>query len=428
MADPVSGGGNKTGGPSGVNGPNDAGRSENLSGPDKADIRSAADSADVKGEAGRLTGAGDDFETSGPKAGSAAPGTAAAYESPKALGLSDDHKFVGTMYHIRGEVDGKPFHYTGLDGATTGRTPVRKQSPRPQGPRQSGRQTGDPTLSGVRFADRKARARSTRGDGSRAHPTFYGGRDSSNTSTGSCPIRPPLNSSAAATPGKELGWFDAHDPHVGTPRTVDVDDLNLPQRKSLTPPDGGRGGPTDGGGPKGGGPGRLPNSGAMSFVATPGDLGSANTSLRTGGLMTGMADVSVRGLGVLDVWNGPQDIRRGIADFQNGDPAMGTLNTAHGTAQIASGAASVAGRVALGTATGGALAIVDGARDIYVGVSTGDTERTVVGAVKSSAGTAMVAGLATANPVLVVGGGAAYIGAVVYENREAIGNWISSWF
>ena len=46
-----------------------------------------------------------------------------------------------------------------------------------------------------------------------------------------------------------------------------------------------------------------------------------------------------------------------------------------------------------------------------------------------------MAGVATANPVLIAGGAIAYGGAVVYENRDAIYNagkkaaeWIGSWF
>ena len=57
------------------------------------------------------------------------------------------------------------------------------------------------------------------------------------------------------------------------------------------------------------------------------------------------------------------------------------------------------------------------------------------GGVKTAAGGAMIAGVATANPVLIAGGAIAYGGAVVYENREAIGNlassaWnkVTSWF
>ncbi|MET0010247.1 MAG: hypothetical protein ABW109_20500 [Candidatus Thiodiazotropha sp. 6PLUC4] len=48
--------------------------------------------------------------------------------------------------------------------------------------------------------------------------------------------------------------------------------------------------------------------------------------------------------------------------------------------------------------------------------------------------TAMIAGIATANPILIAGGAVAYCGAAVYESRDAIAsaakgawNWTTSW-
>jgi hypothetical protein len=93
------------------------------------------------------------------------------------------------------------------------------------------------------------------------------------------------------------------------------------------------------------------------------------------------------------------------------------------------------GRVALGTATGGAVAVVDGAKDLYVGIRDKNVEKAATGGVKAGAGTAMLAGVATANPVLIAGGAIAYGGAIVYENRKAIAGgakqawgWVKSWF
>ena len=87
-----------------------------------------------------------------------------------------------------------------------------------------------------------------------------------------------------------------------------------------------------------------------------------------------------------------------------------------------------------GTTTGGVVAVIDGAKDVYLGVRDGNVEKTAVGTVKAGAGAAMIAGVATANPILIAGGAIAYGGAVVYESRDAIasaakGAWnkVTSW-
>lgn len=128
-----------------------------------------------------------------------------------------------------------------------------------------------------------------------------------------------------------------------------------------------------------------------------------------------------RGLGPIDIVTGGFQAANGAQAWSAGeDRVEAAVDVAAGTSSIVSGVAITTGRVALGTTTGGVVATLDGARDIYTGIRDGDVEQTVVGSVKAGAGTAMLAGVATANPVLIAGGAIAYGGAVVYESRAAI--------
>ncbi|MEL6186349.1 MAG: hypothetical protein AAFU79_17125 [Myxococcota bacterium] len=148
------------------------------------------------------------------------------------------------------------------------------------------------------------------------------------------------------------------------------------------------------------------------------------------------ARAAVESFGVLGVVGGGLQAANGVSTLANGgDKVEGVADVGAGTVGVVSGAAMVGGRLALGTSTGGAVAIIDGAKDIYTDIRDGDAEKAVVGGVKSGAGAAMMAGVATANPVLIAGGAIAYGGAVIYENREAIANgakaaynWVKSWF
>jgi hypothetical protein len=140
-------------------------------------------------------------------------------------------------------------------------------------------------------------------------------------------------------------------------------------------------------------------------------------------------------LGVAGVVGGAMQTADGVQELRDGKYVEGGADVVAGGGSIASSAALMAGRVGLGTTTGGAVAVVDGAKDIYVGIRDGNVEKGVTGAVKSGAGAAMIAGVATANPVLIAGGAVAYGGAVVYENRKAIAgaakkawNWVKSWW
>ncbi len=141
-----------------------------------------------------------------------------------------------------------------------------------------------------------------------------------------------------------------------------------------------------------------------------------------------------RGLGVLGIAGAAMQTRQGIETLRDGDSTVeGVANTGAGTLGLVSGGALLTGRVALGTATGGAVAVIDGGRDIYLGVRDADIEKTAVGATKAGAGTAMMVGVATANPLLIAGGAVVYTGSLVYENKDAIAsfakrswNWLTS--
>lgn len=148
-----------------------------------------------------------------------------------------------------------------------------------------------------------------------------------------------------------------------------------------------------------------------------------------------LGNAASKGMGALGVVGGGFQAANGVQELRDGKLVEGGANVTAGAGSMVSGAALMTGRVALGTTTGGAVAVVDGAKDIYVGIRDGNVEKAATGGVKTAAGGAMIAGVATANPVLIAGGAIAYGGAVVYENRQAIADgarrawgWVKSWF
>lgn len=149
-----------------------------------------------------------------------------------------------------------------------------------------------------------------------------------------------------------------------------------------------------------------------------------------------LGNVSARGLGVLDITGSAYQVNHGVHILRSGgDTVEGVADVTAGSTGVISGVALTTGRIAAGTATGGAVAVVDGAKDIYVGVRDANVEQTAVGVVKSDAGTAMIVGVATANPLLIAGGAIAYGGAAIYQSRDAIASaatgawsWTKSWF
>ncbi len=148
-----------------------------------------------------------------------------------------------------------------------------------------------------------------------------------------------------------------------------------------------------------------------------------------------LGNAAAKGFGVLGVAGGTLQAVNGVKTLADGgDKVEGIADVGAGSTTVASSVALMGGRVALGTTTGGAVAVIDGAKDIYTGIRDGNVEKTAVGSVKTGAGAAMIAGVASANPLLIAGGAVAYGGAVIYENREAIAsaaksawNWASSW-
>lgn len=149
-----------------------------------------------------------------------------------------------------------------------------------------------------------------------------------------------------------------------------------------------------------------------------------------------IGNVAGKGFGVLDIAGSGFQAANGIQTLRSGgDTVVGVADVSAGTTGVVSGVALLGGRVALGTATGGVVATIDGAKDIYIGVRDGNVEKTTVGVIKSGAGAAMLAGVATANPILIAGGAIAYGGAAIYESRDAIAsaagsawNWTKSLF
>jgi hypothetical protein len=169
--------------------------------------------------------------------------------------------------------------------------------------------------------------------------------------------------------------------------------------------------------------GRLDNFANNVQESLPDKINTPKPSVSTAAKV---GNVAAKGAGVLGAVGGAFQMKNGVDQINEGKVVEGTADVAGGAGNVVAGTAMVAGRVALGTTVGGAVAVVDGAKDMYVGIRDGNTEKTIVGAVKSGAGAAMIAGVATANPILIAGGAVAYAGAAIYENREAIGNAISS--
>ncbi len=130
--------------------------------------------------------------------------------------------------------------------------------------------------------------------------------------------------------------------------------------------------------------------------------------------------VVVKGLGGLAVLDGANKVHQGFQDIQNGRPIEGALTLAGGASEATGGLAIVVNRFQVAGEAFGAMAVFDGAKDVYVGYRNDNGELVIIGFVKAAAGAAMLAGSATANPVLIVVGGVAYATVVVYENRAAL--------
>ncbi len=141
-------------------------------------------------------------------------------------------------------------------------------------------------------------------------------------------------------------------------------------------------------------------------------------------------------LGPLGVASGAYGVYNGVNQIADGKVLEGTLDTVGGAAGVVSGGAATAGAVlgasapvvlgALASGASGVAAAADGVKDIYQGVRDGNTEQAVNGGVKTVAGGLLIGGAATATPIAIGAGAVLYGGALIYENREAIGNAVSS--
>ncbi len=197
--------------------------------------------------------------------------------------------------------------------------------------------------------------------------------------------------------------------------------------------------------------GSGPNVGAMSdglatvdSIARTADKGRAGIRAATGGLAAvetgGAMSAGLRAadgvMGPLGVIAGGVGAYNGVRDMADGKIVEGGLDTVAGLATAAGGVGSTgtalmgaAAPAALGVlAAGGAgvAAAADGVKDVYQGIRDGNVEQGVVGGVKTAGGGMMMAGAATANPLLIGAGALTYGGAMIYENREAIGNAASA--
>lgn len=141
-------------------------------------------------------------------------------------------------------------------------------------------------------------------------------------------------------------------------------------------------------------------------------------------------------LGPLGVASGAYGVYNGVNQIADGKVLEGTLDTVGGAAGVVSGGAATAGAIlgstapvvlgALASGASGVAAAADGIKDVYQGVRDGNTEQAVTGGVKTVAGGLLIGGAATGNPIAVGAGAVLYGGALIYENREAIGNAIGT--
>ena len=128
-----------------------------------------------------------------------------------------------------------------------------------------------------------------------------------------------------------------------------------------------------------------------------------------------MVNVLGKTLIVAGAVTGPFQIYEGVQEIRDGKFVQGSGNLAGGSANTAASVSMLGGRMALGTSLLVVGAGVDGGVDIYKGINASNTTRIVIGGVKCTAAGTMAAGLATGQPVIVIVGGAVYVGVVVMD-------------
>jgi len=118
--------------------------------------------------------------------------------------------------------------------------------------------------------------------------------------------------------------------------------------------------------------------------------------------------IFVRAGGVVGVVGGALQLQSGVKELQNGKLIGGSFDTVDGVGNAVAGTLIISGKVQAGIGVGAAVAVVEGGKDIFVGIREADTKRTIVGTVKLAAGSAMSVELYTGQPVVIVVGGIAY--------------------
>jgi len=169
--------------------------------------------------------------------------------------------------------------------------------------------------------------------------------------------------------------------------------------------------------------------------ASAADAGKAlSGGAEAGGFQSAVQSLN-KGLGPAAVVAGSLAIAQGVDKINNGQILDGSRDVVGGTGATVSGAATTASAytsattvagVSLSTVAGvggGVVAMADGAGNIIQGFKENNLEKGIVGGVKEAAGAAMMAGAITCNPFLTAGGAAAYTGALLYENRDAIADF-----
>lgn len=160
--------------------------------------------------------------------------------------------------------------------------------------------------------------------------------------------------------------------------------------------------------------------GATQAAKAAASAGKAAKSAESAGKL-GKAAKVLGGVGVLGA--GAQAYG-GIQEIKAGETVKGSVHLGGSAANATSAIAGLAGKAVLSGGAGAVGAGIDGGLDLYTGISTGDTKKTVVGSIKSAAAVGMAAGTATLNPVVLGTSAVAYggvvVGELVYDNWDTI--------
>ncbi|MBS2040330.1 hypothetical protein JST97_35410 [bacterium] len=172
--------------------------------------------------------------------------------------------------------------------------------------------------------------------------------------------------------------------------------------------------------------GRLPGQ-APSMIQVFSGKSFLTVSSPTGNLGWGKA-IGGGALGLYGAYSGIRETGRGMDLMADGKPVEGGLTATSGVATSVGGVAATlsgfglggVGMRCLGPGAFGVAAMADGARDIYAGYQNGDADKAGIGCLKTGAGSLMLTGALSANPVLMGTGAILYAGTWTYENKDAI--------